>query len=415
MGAGANRVTGEEGSTRGSGRAGARRRRDEQRAAVVRRPVLAGAGLVSRRRPARRGAGRAPRGSGSRRRSAGRSTAGRPARSALVAHRHPQQHLALALRIVDRPPAREPLGLSGRTAERGALVEQGDDPAVERVDLVADPRQLQGRLIALGRRGRGRSRCRCPARRAAGSRRASEPLGDRLERDVVAARPLADDRRLCDVVEVVHVAEGLACRRVRQVDLPERPLDAEQGVAQRDRRVGQPAGVDDGDVEVPLVQPVDQCALVVRLEEVDLEAELRGVDSDPIVDLVEALAAVDLGLARPERGSGSAPRARARASCPASAAAAGRPATDPVDRRRDDRPRARRRARPRRPRSAGPSAGGPPRASCRCRSPRAPRRSGRGAGIRRGRRRRGAARSVPPGPAGVTPTATPTRTAARSP
>ena len=50
---------------------------------------------------------------------------------------------------------------------------------------------------------------------------------------------------------------------------------AEQGVAQRDARVGQAAGVDDRDVEVALMQPIDQRALVVRLEEVDVEAELR--------------------------------------------------------------------------------------------------------------------------------------------
>ena len=54
------------------------------------------------------------------------------------------------------------------------------------------------------------------------------------------------------------MAERLARRGVRQVDLDERPLDAEQRVAQRDARVGQPAGVDDRDVEVALVQPVDE-------------------------------------------------------------------------------------------------------------------------------------------------------------
>ena len=77
---------------------------------------------------------------------------------------------------------------------------------------------------------------------------------------------------------------------------------AEQRVAQRHARVGQPAGVDDRDVEVALVEPVDQRALVVRLEEVDVEAELRGPRRDPGVDLVERLVAVDLGLARPDAG-----------------------------------------------------------------------------------------------------------------
>ena len=81
------------------------------------------------------------------------------------------------------------------------------------------------------------------------------------------------------------------------MDLDERPLDGEQRVAQRDARVGQAAGVDDRDVEVAEVQPIDQRALVVRLEEGDREAELRGLRRDPGMDLVERLVAVDLGLA----------------------------------------------------------------------------------------------------------------------
>ena len=96
----------------------------------------------------------------------------------------------------------------------------------------------------------------------------------------------------------------LTCRngsrvgRIREVDLDERPRDPEQRVAQRDAGVGQPAGIDDRDVEVAPVQPIDERALVVRLEEVDVEPELRGPRRDPGVDLVERFVAVDLGLAR---------------------------------------------------------------------------------------------------------------------
>jgi hypothetical protein len=59
------------------------------------------------------------------------------------------------------------------------------------------------------------------------------------------------------------------------VDLDERPADALERVSQRDAGVGQAAGVDDRPVEVALLEPVDQRALVVRLEAIDLEAELR--------------------------------------------------------------------------------------------------------------------------------------------
>ena len=62
-----------------------------------------------------------------------------------VGHRHPEQHLALALGVADRPPAGGGLGPAGLAGELGTLVEQADDPPVERVDPLAQPAQL-GRL-----------------------------------------------------------------------------------------------------------------------------------------------------------------------------------------------------------------------------------------------------------------------------
>ena len=89
---------------------------------------------------------------------------------------------------------------------------------------------------------------------------AARSPGDRLEGQVIAPRTLADDRLERDVVEEVDLPEGFALRRIGQVDLDERPLDREQGVAQRHARVSQTAGVDDGDVEIALVQAIDQRA-----------------------------------------------------------------------------------------------------------------------------------------------------------
>ena len=54
---------------------------------------------------------------------------------------------------------------------------------------------------------------------------------------------------------------------------------AEQRVAERDRGVGQASSIDDRDVEVAGVQPVDQGALVVRLEEPDFKTELVGAST----------------------------------------------------------------------------------------------------------------------------------------
>ena len=173
---------------------------------------------------------------------------------------------------------------------------------------------------------------------------------------MVAAGALPDDRLERDVVEEVDLPERLARRRVGQVDLDERPLDGEQGVAQRHARVGQAAGVDDRDVEVAPVEPVDQGALVVRLEEVDVEAELGGPRRDPGVDLVERLAAVDLGLARPDQVEVRAPRGPGPWSSRAPGAGRQQAGGGAFH---DVRPRCRP-GRRRRRRSAGPSAGGRP-------------------------------------------------------
>ena len=106
--------------------------------------------------------------------------------------------------------ARRPRGLRppDRARQLGALVEQRRPAA-----------------------GRGRRSCGAggAARRVSGGRAQArvvpEPSGDRLEREVIAARALPDDRLERDVVEVVDLPERLALGRVRQVDLDERPLD----------------------------------------------------------------------------------------------------------------------------------------------------------------------------------------------
>ena len=192
--------------------------------------------------------------------AAGRARAGRPGRAARCwpsSTRSRTSRSRSASRIARRP--------------RGAFAR----PTVAR--------QL-GALVEQRRRACGRARRSAAAAARSSARLAARPLrprappnraGDRLEGEVVAAGALPDDRLERDVVEEVDLPERLARRRVREVDLDERPLDAEQGVAQRDARVGQPAGVDDRDVEVALVEPVDERALVVRLEEGDRRARAR--------------------------------------------------------------------------------------------------------------------------------------------
>src|SRR3954467_6586268 len=132
-----------------------------------------------------------------------------------------------------------------------------------------------------------------------GSRRGSAEVADEdVDRLGIARRALADDAGDRDVVEEVDGAERLACRGIGQVYLDEWPRDREQGVAQRHARVRQAAGVDDRAVEVPVVEPVAQPALVVRLVRVDVDPELRRPRADAVVDVGEGLRAIDLRLAR---------------------------------------------------------------------------------------------------------------------
>lgn len=116
----------------------------------------------------------------------------------------------------------------------------------------------------------------------------------------VPGRPATDDRLRGDVVEVVHVPEGLAPARIREMDLDERPADGQQRVPQRDAGVGEPTGVHDRPVEVAAVEPIDQNALVVRLQAFDVQPQLDSASPESVLDLRKGGMPVDLRLARAE-------------------------------------------------------------------------------------------------------------------
>jgi hypothetical protein len=81
------------------------------------------------------------------------------------------------------------------------------------------------------------------------------------------------------------------------MDLHEWPLDPNESVTEGHARVGEAARIDQGPGEVAAVQPVDEDAFMIRLAEVDFDPELGGSAPDPVVDLVERLGTIDLGLA----------------------------------------------------------------------------------------------------------------------
>ena len=100
-----------------------------------------------------------------------------------------------------------------------------------------------------------------------------------VDRLAVAVRSVPVDRADAGAPDVVDLAEGFAPRQVGDVHLDGRKLHGQQRVEQRDARVSVGGGVENKAVVHAArgLDAVDQNALVVRLENVDLDAAQRGL------------------------------------------------------------------------------------------------------------------------------------------
>jgi len=90
---------------------------------------------------------------------------------------------------------------------------------------------------------------------------------------------------------------------VRDVHLDEGDGHGGEGVPDRHRRVSEGAGIDDheaGAIGARGVQPVDDLALVVALEGVQAEPGRGRLGAQPVLDLGQRGAAIDLGLTSAE-------------------------------------------------------------------------------------------------------------------
>lgn len=99
------------------------------------------------------------------------------------------------------------------------------------------------------------------------------------------------------------VPEGLALEDVGKVDLDHRQVGAAQRVVDRDRGMGIGAGIDDdaGRAAARLLDPVDELALVIRLAEVDGEAQQSGPLVAGFLDIAQGFAAIESRLAHAEQ------------------------------------------------------------------------------------------------------------------
>src|SRR5262245_30106049 len=96
---------------------------------------------------------------------------------------------------------------------------------------------------------------------------------------------------------------SFARENVRQMELDERNPHGEKRIPQRETRMRQRSRVDQG-----TVHPAFEClnriyerSFMVRLDPLDLRAELGGFGPDQLLDLSQGGPTVDLGFPRPEQ------------------------------------------------------------------------------------------------------------------
>ena len=233
-----------------------------------------------------------------------------------VGHRHAQQHLAFALEIADGAAAQGRLLVADRPAELRSFVER---PTIRRSRASIRRRRRRSSGFTAGAGAAPCVRLRDPPDPAPfepvpSATPASESMSDVVQCHVIPAGALPDDRGDGDVGRKLTWRNGSRVEGSR--DGPRGTAAGSPSSASRSATLVwvRPPALTIGGVEVACVQPVDQGALVVRLEEVELEAQLGGVGGESAHGSRRAShGRRSRALACPA-GSGSGPGGRARAS-----------------------------------------------------------------------------------------------------
>lgn len=105
------------------------------------------------------------------------------------------------------------------------------------------------------------------------------------------------------ILKVAVVSEGLSRVHIGDVQLDEWDVHSQQSIANRDTGMGESARVDDDYVDVTsgLMDTVDDGALPIRLEGIELGPEIRALLLRGFDDVVEGRTAVQLRLSRAEQ------------------------------------------------------------------------------------------------------------------
>src|SRR5207249_7204411 len=119
---------------------------------------------------------------------------------------------------------------------------------------------------------------------------------------LVSRHPFTDELRLGHLGQIALLPELLARGNLADVYLDHRERGVRHGVAQHDRGVREPARIDDRTSRVAvLLEEVDQCALVVRLEGHEIAPGLTRDLATARLDLLQRRPAVHLRIACAEQ------------------------------------------------------------------------------------------------------------------
>jgi hypothetical protein len=131
----------------------------------------------------------------------------------------------------------------------------------------------------------------------------AETRYERLETEFVALRAEARNHADGDRGHVGELPEGLARVDIREVHLDHGQTRCHQGIPQCDARMRESAGIDQDAVGVAdgLLDPIDELALMVRLDGLDFDTEVLGHRREIGIDIGQGLGPIDLGLAFSEQ------------------------------------------------------------------------------------------------------------------
>ena len=128
--------------------------------------------------------------------------------------------------------------------------------------------------------------------------------GGSLESEPVTVNSESADNAVGEIGQVGMLAEFFTRMHIRQVNLDECYLRREEGIANRDAGVGIGRRVDDDEVDLVgpgLLDAIDDVALAVRLEGLQLYMLLLCKADQIPIDLGERIGAIDFRLACAEQ------------------------------------------------------------------------------------------------------------------